>query len=145
MHELADSLRRILAHAGTELARMSDEKASVPSKAEGWSPKQVIGHLIDSAANNHQRFVRLALSNGLVSPGYEQADWVDLQGYARRPWSELLGLWTAYNLHLAHVMASIPAESLANKGTVAGNPVTLEFLMTDYVAHLQHHLRSLGL
>ena len=145
MHKLADSLRAILAEAGAQWALMSEETASAPLKSGGWSPKQVVGHLIDSACNNHQRFVRLALSSGLVSPGYEQAAWVDLQDYAGRQWPELLGLWTAYNRHLAHVIASVPAASLANEGTVAGPPVTLEFLMTDYVEHLQHHLRSLGL
>ena len=62
----------------------------------------------------------------------------------RRRWTDLLALWTAYNLHLAHVMAAVPAESLANQGTVNGNPVTLEFLMEDYVAHLEHHLRSIA-
>ena len=84
-----------------------------------------------------------ALTAGLVSPGYEQAEWVNLQGYASRRWTELLDLWTSYNLHLAHVMAAVPAESLANQGTVNGNPVTLQFIMEDYVAHLEHHLRSI--
>jgi hypothetical protein len=143
MHELADNLRGIVTRAGAQLSALLDIE-SAPMPDGSWSPKEVIGHLIDSAANNHQRFVRLGLAPGLESPGYEQAEWVKLQRYANRPWSELLALWTAYNLHLAHVMESIPRESLANEGTVKGNPITLEFLMTDYVKHLQHHLRSLG-
>ena len=57
--------------------------------------------------------------------------------------AELLELWSAYNRHLAHVIASVPARCLANEGSVARRPVTLQFLMEDYVAHLQHHLRSI--
>jgi hypothetical protein len=143
MHEAANNLRTSVVDASERLRQISEADAAVPLKAGGWSAKQVIGHLIDSACNNHQRFVRLALEPGLVSPGYEQAEWVNLQGYASRRWTELLALWTSYNLHLAHVMAAVPAEFLANQGTVNGNPVTLQFLMEDYVAHLGHHLRSI--
>src|SRR3982750_4093367 len=116
MHELADTLRGILAQAGAQLAHMSEEEAGVPLKDEGWSPKQVVGHLIDSACNNHQRFVRFALSSGVDSPGYQQAEWVEVQQYAARPWLELLDLWSTYNRHLAHVIASVPARSLPNEG-----------------------------
>jgi hypothetical protein len=143
MHEAANNLRMSVADASERLRQTSEVNAAVPLKAGGWSAKQVIGHLIDSACNNHQRFVRLALAPGLVSPGYEQAEWVDLQDYASQRWTDLLALWTSYNLHLAHVMAAVSAESLANQGTVNGNPVSLKFLMEDYVAHLEHHLRSI--
>lgn len=143
MYEAAHNLRTRVAEAGEHLRQISEADAAVPLKAGGWSSKQVIGHLIDSACNNHQRFVRLALAPGLVSAGYEQAEWVNLQDYASRRWNDLLELWTSYNFHLAHVMASVPAESLTNQGTVNGNPVTLQFLMEDYVAHLEHHLRSI--
>ena len=142
MHEAADNLQTNVTDARERLREISESEASAPLKAGGWSAKQVIGHLIDSACNNHQRFVRLALSRGLVSPGYEQAEWVNLQDYASRRWIDLLALWTSYNRHLAHVIAAIPAESLANQGTVTGSPVTLQFLMEDYVAHLEHHLRT---
>ncbi len=136
-------MRGIVADAQTRMAMIGESEASAPLKDEGWSPKQVIGHLIDSACNNHQRFVRFALSSGVVSPGYQQAEWVEVQQYAARPWLELLELWSAYNRHLAHVIASVAERCLPNEGSVAGGPVTLQFLMEDYVAHLQHHLRSI--
>jgi hypothetical protein len=143
MLEAANTLRTTIAEAGGRLSRISEAEAAVSLKQGGWSAKQVIGHLIDSACNNHQRFVRLALAPGLVSPGYEQVEWVELQDYASRSWPDLLALWTAYNQHIAHVMAVTPAESLAHQGTVNGNRVTLQFLMEDYVTHLQHHLSSI--
>jgi hypothetical protein len=143
MYEAANNLRTSVTDASERLRQISEAHAAVPLKTGGWSAKQVIGHLIDSACNNHQRFVRLALAPGLASPGYEQAEWVNLQDYASHRWTDLLALWTSYNLHLAHVMAAVPAESLTNQGTVNGNPVTLQLLMEDYVAHLEHHLRSI--
>jgi hypothetical protein len=42
-------------------------------------------------------------------------------------------LWSSYNRHLAHVIAAIPED--------AGS--TLEFLVADYVRHLEHHLEQL--
>lgn len=143
MHELADSLRTIVADARVRLAKLSESEASAALEDGGWSAKQVIGHLIDSACNNHQRFVRLALAPGWASDRYEQDGWVEVQAYAQRPWADVVEFWALYNLHLSHVIDCAPSESLAHEGTVGGQPVTLRFLMEDYVAHLQHHLDSI--
>jgi hypothetical protein len=106
--------------------------------------RQVIGHLIDSASNNHQRFVRLMLAGEVNLPGYEQEQWVASQRYQDRSWSDLLVLWAAYNHHLAHLIAQVPSSVLSHRCSVGdADPVTLEFLMRDYVAHLEHHVRSL--
>lgn len=120
-----------------------------------WSPKQVIGHLIDSAANNHQRFVRAALQDGLVFPGYAQDAWVDLQRYDAAPWPALLALWLAYNRHIATVMAAVPAEvrlrvrakhnldEIATYAPKTPEQATLDYFMLDYVDHLEMHLRQI--
>ena len=144
MHSLADSLVAIVAHVHAQLQGMRDDETETPLNPGGWSRKQVLGHLIDSAANNHQRFVRLTLYPTVELPGYEQARWVEAQAYNARPWSELLWLWTAYNEHLAHLMATVPEAALGNTCSIGGaEPVTLEFLMRDYVRHLEHHIRTL--
>lgn len=46
-----------------------------------WSVKEIVGHLIDSASNNLQRFVRLQVSDSLVFPDYSQDNdaWVSIQ------------------------------------------------------------------
>lgn len=138
---------------GTErLAVISEHQAGL-SPAEGkWSPKQIIGHLIDSAANNHQRFVRGQFTDDLVFPGYEQEAWVRVQHYNDQPWLQLVEFWRLYNLHLLHVMTNVPApvltklrhphslKTIAWKTVSADEPVSLEYFMRDYVAHLQHHL-----
>jgi len=120
-----------------------------------WSAKQTLGYLIDSAANNHGRFVVAQMKDDLIFPGYEQDSWVDIQNYREASWPQLVDLWTAYNLHLAHVMSCAPDEKLSQRRsqhtlqTIAfetikeTEPTTLEYLMKDYVAHLKHHLNQI--
>ena len=113
------------------------------------------GHLIDSASNNHGRFVRAQLQDDLMFSGYDQVGWVDVQKYQDAPWPELVALWRAFNLHLARIMAAVPEtvrlrehrrhtlDEIAWKTVPAGEPATLEYLMQDYVDHLNHHLRQI--
>jgi hypothetical protein len=130
--------------------------ASARRPAPGkWSPREIIGHLIDSAANNHARFVRAQFEPGLVFPGYAQEDWVRVQHYQEQDWPALVTLWAAYNRHLANVIARVPREVAERQHTrhnldeVAWTPVpkdrpaTLAYFMSDYVAHLEHHLRQI--
>lgn len=150
-----------------QLARVVDETtpwlASLPEAVVAWRPKptawctkEIIGHLIDSAANNHQRFVRAGSQDDLIFPGYAQDEWVSLQGYATAPWHEIVTLWQAYNRHLVRVMAAIPADVRFRKHTrhnmhqlgwqlyAADEPAMLDDLMRDYVAHLEHHLSQVS-
>jgi hypothetical protein len=135
-----------LVEAAEPRLRVVTEKESVhPMLAGGWSRKQVIGHLIDSASNNHQRFVRASLQTSLEFPGYDQSGSVQAQAVQDADWQLLVALWAAYNRYLAHVIERLPASKL---GTVcrigSGDPVTLDFLATDYLTHLAHHLGQLG-
>jgi DinB family protein len=124
-----------------KLAAIGEDRAGQPIAAGKWSRKQVIGHLIDSALNNQQRFVRAQLGAPLSFPGYAQEEWVAAQAYQQRSWAELLTLWTVLNRHLAHVVAHIDPKALETPCTIgAGAPVTLRFIAEDYVRHLRHHL-----
>ena len=150
-----DDFRQTIDQASGRLQEISEERAATPTAEGKWSPKQIVGHLIDSAANNHQRFVRAQFSDDLVFPGYEQEAWVEVQRYNEEPWSNLVQLWRHYNLHLCHVMSTVPADTstklrtrhnldrIAWKTVDAGEAVTLEFFMQDYVAHLENHLRQI--
>jgi len=134
------------------LATLPESVVSWRPSATAWSIKEIIGHLIDSAAHNHQRFVRAELQADLVFPGYDQDDWVRAQAYHSAPWGPLLTLWQSYNLHLARVMATMPASirerrrethnfhQIGFRSFSADRPVTLDDLMEDYVLHLEHHL-----
>jgi hypothetical protein len=144
LSQVARDLASILDAERPRLSAIGEESAAAP-RAEGkWSRKQVLGHLIDSAANNHQRFVRAQLGPALSLPGYEQEEWVATQGYQQRAWTDLVDLWTALNRHLAHVLARVDARSLETPCTIGdGKPVTLRFVAEDYVRHLRHHLEQI--
>jgi hypothetical protein len=143
-----------LRDTAARLRAFDERRASTPRAAGKWTPKQVLGHLIDSAANNHARFVNAQLKDDLEFHGYEQDAWVRVQRYDARPWHELVDLWLAYNLHLAHVMECADPSSrtaprqrhsldrIAFEVRAADEPVTLEYLMTDYIAHLWHHVEQ---
>ena len=156
MRHVAEELRHAVAKA-TPVLRGLDEAASARFPAPGkWSPREVVGHLIDSASNNHQRFVRARFQDDLVFPGYDQDAWVSSQSYSTAPWLELVELWRLFNLHLARVFETTPLElarrrvarhsfdRIAFRTVPAGEETTLEYFASDYVAHLRHHLRSLG-
>lgn len=139
--DVAADLRRTIDAALPVLQSLSEADAAKPRAPGKWSPKQVIGHLIDSAANNHQRFVRGQQGSELVSPSYSQDQWVECQAYGARAWRDLTTLWHAYNTHLAHVIARIPPDRARVRCTIGANqPVTLAFLAEDYLAHMKHHL-----
>jgi len=101
--------------------------------------------LIDSASNNHQRFVRAALQTSLDFPGYDQDGNVRVQAVQEADWMLLITLWGTYNRYLAHVIAHLPAAKLETACRIgSGAATTLEFLATDYLTHLVHHLHQLG-
>ena len=155
MQSYVIEFRSVIDHATPALLALSDADSSKYPAPGKWSPREVIGHLIDSASNNHQRFVRAGFRNDLVLAGYEQDAWVAVQRYQDESWTELVSLWRAFNVHLAHVMASIPASvrqrqharhnlhEINWKPIPADQPATLDDLMADYVAHLKHHLRQI--
>jgi hypothetical protein len=143
--------RQTIESAALRLRDIPEDQSHV-KKQDKWSPKEIIGHLIDSASNNHQRFVRAQLGSELIFQGYEQAEWVKRQRYNEEPWDQLIQLWKHYNLHLAHLISVIPEQTLRqsrpqhNLDRIAFETVdknqsaTLEYFVRDYVAHLRHHL-----
>jgi hypothetical protein len=125
--------------AGVDETRTA--KRPAPAK---WCAREVLGHLIDSACNNHRRFVLGQAADVARFDGYRQNDWVARQQYDRVPWRDLVTLWSAYNRHLAHVIGCAPADALSHTAeSPDGTPVTLGFVMEDYVTHLRHHLGQL--
>ena len=142
---VAEDLRRTIDAALPKLRAITDAAATEPRAPGKWSRKEIIGHLVDSASNNHQRFVRAQGVTALTFPRYEQNHWSASQHCNERPWADLVTLWHAYNAHLAHVITHIPDASLLVPCVIESNdPVTLEFLVTDYVIHLRHHLAQVG-
>ena len=145
MNKLSEDLLRVVERGEKILLQVSEQESEKPELDGGWSRKQVIGHLIDSASNNHQRFVRAALQDSLELPGYDQDGCVRVAAVQEMPWLLLLSLWATYNRYLAHVIAHLPPEKLDVPCRIGANePVTLRFLAEDYVVHMVHHLQQIG-
>ena len=155
MREWIDDFKVTVTEATDRLRQIDEAESTRPNAKDKWCAKEILGHLIDSAANNHARFVLAQMRDDLVFPGYEQTKWVATQHYAEESWPLMIDLWHAYNLHLAHVMAMAPDEKLSHlcyqhtmhdigwKRVSESAPVSLEYLMRDYVEHLQHHLNQI--
>lgn len=155
MKDALEDFRRTVEEASMRLRAMTDEEAAARRAPEAWSNKETLGHLIDSAANNHQRFVRAQFRADLAFDGYVQDEWIAAQGYDDAPWAQLVELWRLYNLHLLHVVSRIPAEELqrprhphtlhkiAWQLVDEHKPATLEHLIRDYVGHMKHHLAQI--
>src|SRR6266849_2029334 len=142
---LGHQFQQRLATAFNRLQRITESQAEQPTRESGWSGKQVAGHLIDSAVNNHYRFVRAALDGSYEGPPYEQQGWVALHGYGELSWTELLRLWRAHNDLLARTVERIPPGRLEAPCRIGdGESVSLEFLITDYLDHLEHHLDQIS-
>jgi hypothetical protein len=130
-----------------QLAEPDVERKLSPTK---WSAKEELGHLLDSAANNHQRIVRAQLVSAqsedkLAMPGYDQNGWVAVNRYQQRPWDELIETWLALNRQLLAAAESVPEPAWSHTLTVAGSePMTLQFVFEDYIAHMAHHLEHIG-
>jgi hypothetical protein len=142
--DVASELRIIAASFSEELRVAGSEAAARRPAAGVWSPKEVLGHLIDSAANNNQRFVRAQQEDALTFPGYAQNQWVGSQGYQDADWAHLVALWTHLNLHLADVIARIPPSKYSVPCTIGGDaPVRLEAIVVGYRNHLHHHMAQI--
>lgn len=126
------------------LIDVPDNLAHEKPSEDRWSISEVIGHLVDSANNNHQRFVRARSTDSLVFPRYEQNQWVSAASYRSFDWKTLVSLWRDSNVLLAQVVRNIPEDQLSTPCTITPyEQCSLEFLVTDYLDHMKHHLAIL--
>jgi hypothetical protein len=117
--------------------------AEVPWRDGGWTRKEIVGHLLDSATNNRQRFVRAGTEGHYSGPTYAQEAWVRIHGYAGQAWETLLDWWQVEHAMLAAVVENLPESSLDAVCTVGENePATLRFLIEDYLRHHRLHVEQ---
>ena len=142
--DLAAYLARTLATELPHLRAISDGPATAaPNRpsGSGWSQRQELGHLIDSAVNNHARIVRAALQPAYEGPGYAQDAWIAAHRYQETAWPELVDIWHAHNRILVPLVAHVPDAKLVTPCQVGADPpVTLGYLIDDYVLHMRHHI-----
>lgn len=150
-----DDILAIIEHEEPILRALPEEVITTRRNQQNRSIKMLIGHLIDSASNNHQRMVRLQYAprcghsmpntemGMLVFPDYTQDNdlWIELQDYQHADWQQLLSLWKFYNLHMIQVIRSVDASKLDNYWIdYEGCRVTLRDMITGYTGHLHLHL-----
>lgn len=142
--ELGRVFQHRIASAEARLAAVEEGHAGEAFRPGGWKRKEVLGHLLDSAANNHQRFVRAALDGHYEGPSYEQESWVRLHGYSELPWKALLESWRDRNATLARLVERIEEERLQAPCKLGNDPaVPLQFVIEDYLRHLDHHVAQI--
>lgn len=140
-NSLSKLIKDTIETEAANLKALNEQESLIPRGEGKWCPREELGHLLDSAANNQQRFVRAALDGVYVGPKYQQDDWVRLHGYRDVSWAELCGFWASYNRRLADLAERIPESKLNALCKMGDDPeVTLGFLIRDYVIHLQHHV-----
>lgn len=126
------------------LRSLPESRADVPWREGGWTRKQIVGHLLDSATNNRQRFVRASTGGSYSGPSYLQDAWVAAHGYAEQTWSTLLAWWETEHEILMAVVDRIAEDRLETQCVVGEDePVTLRFLIEDYVEHQRWHVKQL--
>jgi transcriptional regulator len=124
------------------LTEISEENMSTKPSPTKWSKKEIIGHLIDSATNNHQRFVRGQFEN-IPEISYDQNNWNEFSFYNQIDSKQIISFWTIYNKQIKEIIKRIPKENLEKQIKIGNNILTLEFLIIDYVEHLEHHLKQI--
>ena len=143
-YSLNESILQIVLLGSERLRSIKEPEVSMKSSPTKWSKKEILGHLIDSACNNHQRFVLAQYNNELHIPSYNQTAWVKCQNTVGQDWLLLVDLWNTYNRHLAYIISQIPQEKLSTPCWIGeGNMMTLDALIRDYIRHLEHHLKQL--
>ena len=139
-------LRTLVNEIPARLSKLPSSQVESKPSLSKWSPKEELGHLLDSAANNHQRIVRAQLEDKLKMPGYDGNAWVELHGYQRRNWQEMIGLWRALNQQLLVAAEAVPNSAWSRTCTIADSqPLTLKFVFEDYIDHMTHHLQHIGI
>lgn len=125
--------------------RLEDTPEAIAEKRPDknvWTLKEILGHLVDSAANNHQRFVRLQEGDLENYPGYNQEFWAKAQNVNSFDWNTQIRLWYSYNELLLHIIKNIPNDALKNSWKLDDKQMTLQWLIEDYYRHLYHHMQQ---
>lgn len=144
MKKYAEELDNIIEKVEPQLQQLNERELEVKSSPAEWSKKEILGHLIDSAANNHQRFVRAAYNVADRFPTYDQIKWIEIQRYNDIPWGTLIAFWVAYNRHLGHLIACIPSEAGSTPCNIGGEePASLNYIVEDYLSHMRLHLEDI--
>lgn len=134
-----EAYRKIIESFYELLQEPADGLASVRLSADKWSLKEMVGHMIDSASNNHQRFTRLQLEAELQFPAYEAEPWNSIEKPQLCAWEDLIALWYRYNKFILHIIGIMDEKALQHVWLKGGEKLTLSHLVEDYFRHIEWH------
>jgi len=145
-HTIADKIVELVDNVAQRLRELDEDVVSARPEEGKWSIKEIMGHLFDSAVNNHHRFVRANDYEEFEFPGYEQDMWVIRQNYQESDWPSFLELWRLYNHQLAHVIRQISEERMYSVCRIGDyEPATLRYIVEDYLVHMEHHIKQIDI
>jgi hypothetical protein len=143
--DIASEIDSLIESWRTKLLELDAVSAHSKPAPDRWSISEVVGHLVDSACNNHQRFVRAQYCTDFVFPKYEQNEWVAAANYQESDWGSLVELWYHYNRLMAGLIRNMRTSKLSTACTITPyETCTLGFLVTDYLDHMKRHVNILA-
>jgi hypothetical protein len=148
-HNMATVFRnQILDNVKSQLLALPASKQKEALAPGKWSPIQIIGHLIDSATYNCQRFIQAQWVDDLTFAPYPQEKLVNTHQYQASDWASLVELWYWYNVHICHVVSHTSDNDWNKQRTphsmdLEQDSATLGDLVLDYIGHLEHHIRQI--
>ncbi|MEQ1588076.1 MAG: DinB family protein [Cyclobacteriaceae bacterium] len=145
MEKTANELQEIITSFSPKIKVISSGEFNAKPNPAKWSKKEVLGHLIDSAHNNLRRFVagQYEQEPNIV---YDQDFWVRANDYQHMRDSDVIELWRLINERIVATLKNMPPEYYAracNTGKQSPSIHTIQWLASDYVKHLKHHLNQI--
>ncbi|WP_059045535.1 DinB family protein [Paenibacillus rubinfantis] len=143
MSRAIEGLERLLMELTSTVSGIEEARFVHKPSPEKWSKLEILGHLCDSAANNHVRFTRILTTDEPVTiEGYVQDEWVKRHGYQQHySREEMLSAWNQLNGLILNVLRSAAGSDWEKQCFLSdGTSLTLEELLEDYIRHAEHHL-----
>lgn len=144
MNKIAIELGEIIEIYKNDFSGLDEQITSLRISQDKWTLKEIVGHLIDSASNNHQRFIRFQLSEVLEFPDYKNSEWLRVQKHQNMKFSELLLLFYYYNKLIINIILNLDEKCLENRWNINWDEdsqyITFESLLNHYVNHMKSHL-----
>lgn len=146
MNDLLSRLSQMIDAVPLQLETFSETALATHPAPNKWSPKEILGHLCDSAVNNLFRFINSQIEEApFLVQKYDQDQWVRLQHYKQAPIAEIVQFWIYLNKSVIRVISTIPEEKYSCMCKLPnGDIVTLQWLISDYLSHMEHHLQQIS-
>lgn len=143
MYNISSQIRQEVDALKAEMQKLNPEVASRKPAPDKWSKKEILGHLVDSAYNNIQRVVRSKFNKAHAFPPWDQEEWMSVQQYSQAEWQEVIDMFVLNNRQFCRAIDNLPPEAFKAECNMGDGPVTLEFVLTDYLRHMKHHSAQL--